>query len=49
MTTPEPLDDKLPAPVEVRGGDRDEDFMTVLPDPGDFICGCGDQDCEEKK
>jgi hypothetical protein len=63
MTAPEPLDEKPAVPVEIRGGDRDEDFITgiygVKPDgtelgnplaeSDDFICGCGDQDCEEKK
>lgn len=55
MTTPEPLDEKLPVPVEVRGGDRAENFIHEdLPYgyvPGDCGpgCGCGDQDCEEKK
>lgn len=54
MTTPEPLDEKVPAPVEIRGGDRDEDFMQQLPfepplpEPGDYACGpdcrCGEDE-----
>jgi hypothetical protein len=37
MNEPEPLDEKLPVPVEIRGGDRDEDFMPRhFHEPGDI-------------
>ncbi|HVT98894.1 MAG TPA: hypothetical protein VHE33_15420 [Acidobacteriaceae bacterium] len=31
MTNPEPVDDREPAPAEMRGGDRPEDYVQLLP------------------
>jgi hypothetical protein len=58
MSTPEPVDERPAGAVEIRGGDRDEDFITfpafakgglVLAD-GQESCGpdctCQDEDAE---
>lgn len=34
MTAPEPLDEHPAGPVEIRGGDRDEDFMPAFAQGG---------------
>jgi hypothetical protein len=41
MTTPEPLDEFPAGGVEIRGGDRPEDFM---PEEGCCLPGCGCDD-----
>lgn len=55
MSIPDPLDEQPAGGVEIRGGDRDEDFMPgtqqlpfIPPLPGTVTtdCGCGDCGCE---
>lgn len=55
MSIPEPLDERPAGGLEIRGGDRDEDFIPAFLQPGEYIlpaapaaggdCGCGDCGC----
>lgn len=48
MTAPEPVDQKTAVPVEIRGGDRDEDFMpAALPPYAEDECVSGQCTCHD--
>jgi hypothetical protein len=48
MSTPEPVDERPAGTVEIRGGDRDEDFMPQGYPPAACgpDCTCQDKDTE---